>query len=295
MSSLEKRYRLLVKALYPATHRAAREEEMVATLLDVAQPEQIDPNGREVIGLILGGLRARGLLALRRGWSSIIGDAVRLGTLFLLGSMLANFAIVIAMPDVLWRDRILPILMALAMVAVVRGTSRIALALMALLMFFGWRTLFWSWIMSDVPLIDHLEYNVVALTAVVAGLAWHAIFGGVRRPWSWTAAVIAVAVPCVFLVAPPYDIVQRLTDITGVHIPLSLITLIVPVMLLSALSVLGNDPRPSLAAAMYTVVNVIAIGPYGATTQYLALLAGLMVITIATGTLSIRRLAGSKA
>jgi hypothetical protein len=56
--SLEGRYRRLLVA-YPQSYRERRGEEIIATLMDDAQPGQSHPDRREILDLVLGGLRER--------------------------------------------------------------------------------------------------------------------------------------------------------------------------------------------------------------------------------------------
>jgi len=58
MTDLESRYRRLFAA-YPRTHRAEREDEMVATLLDVAAPGRRRPALREAGSIVLHGVACR--------------------------------------------------------------------------------------------------------------------------------------------------------------------------------------------------------------------------------------------
>jgi hypothetical protein len=58
MTDLESRYRRLFAA-YPPAHRAEREEEMVTTLLDVAEPGQTRPGARAAGSIVLNGLACR--------------------------------------------------------------------------------------------------------------------------------------------------------------------------------------------------------------------------------------------
>ena len=57
-SSLERRYRRLL-ALYPASFRAAREDEMVDVLMQGAQPNQSHPRPGEAVNLATHGLQRR--------------------------------------------------------------------------------------------------------------------------------------------------------------------------------------------------------------------------------------------
>lgn len=58
MSDLEARYRRLFAA-YPAAQRAQREDEMVALLLDLAEPGQSRPSRREALSIVANGLACR--------------------------------------------------------------------------------------------------------------------------------------------------------------------------------------------------------------------------------------------
>jgi hypothetical protein len=57
-SSLERRYRRWL-ALYPKSFRAEREDEMVAVLIQGADPDQTRPRAREAANLATHGLRRR--------------------------------------------------------------------------------------------------------------------------------------------------------------------------------------------------------------------------------------------
>jgi hypothetical protein len=61
-SPLERRYRRWL-ALYPKSFRAEREDEMVAVLIESADPDQNRPHAREAANLATHGLRRRA-----RGW-----------------------------------------------------------------------------------------------------------------------------------------------------------------------------------------------------------------------------------
>jgi hypothetical protein len=58
MTDLESRYRRLFAA-YPPAHRAEREEEMITTLLDVAEPGQTRPTVRAAAAIVANGLACR--------------------------------------------------------------------------------------------------------------------------------------------------------------------------------------------------------------------------------------------
>ncbi|MFC7758403.1 hypothetical protein ACFQY4_10730 [Catellatospora bangladeshensis] len=58
MSPLERRYRLLLRC-YPRSYRDVREDELLATLLDLAPPGRTRPTVGDVADLVEGGLRTR--------------------------------------------------------------------------------------------------------------------------------------------------------------------------------------------------------------------------------------------
>jgi hypothetical protein len=58
-SPLERRYRRWL-SLYPKSFRAEREDEMVAVLIEGADPDQTRPRAREAANLAAHGLRRRG-------------------------------------------------------------------------------------------------------------------------------------------------------------------------------------------------------------------------------------------
>lgn len=78
MTRLERRYRWLLR-LYPASYRAARGDEMLATLLENAPPGRAWPTWREAGPLVLGGLRVRALQDHRLSTPANLRLAVMLG------------------------------------------------------------------------------------------------------------------------------------------------------------------------------------------------------------------------
>ena len=62
MTPLERRCRLLLRA-YPGWYRRVRAEEMLGTLLEATPPGRRWPSFRDTRGLVIGGLRVRGLVA----------------------------------------------------------------------------------------------------------------------------------------------------------------------------------------------------------------------------------------
>ena len=91
MTGLELQYRILLRA-YPPAHRARHEEEIVATLLDVAAPGQRRPRLREATAIVRTGL------ACRLQDSTELGVGLRLAGLVALAATfsLATMAILLA-------------------------------------------------------------------------------------------------------------------------------------------------------------------------------------------------------
>ncbi|XVV10621.1 hypothetical protein ACQP2X_38130 [Actinoplanes sp. CA-131856] len=71
MSTLERRYQLLVRLFYPAAYRHERESEIVSTYLELAPPGRRRPSSRDIADLAAGGarqhLRATDVTELRPG------------------------------------------------------------------------------------------------------------------------------------------------------------------------------------------------------------------------------------
>jgi hypothetical protein len=83
-SVLARRYRRLL-AFYPASHRARREDEMLATLLDAAAPGRRWPRPGEVLDLIRGAARARWWEATGGRGGATLASGLRAGALIWLG------------------------------------------------------------------------------------------------------------------------------------------------------------------------------------------------------------------
>jgi hypothetical protein len=294
MPSLERRYRLLLAA-YPAAYRAAHEEEMVATLLDASEPGQIDPSLRETWGLLVNGLRTRSRLAAESGWRALSADATRLAALLLLASVVANSAF-LATTAVPLRMRAIPVLAFLAMLAAIRGATRVAVAIVAVTGVVGWMFLLPAWMVPGFPVAGYFDYDVAALLGAAMALVGCSLRGGHRQPWPWPVAAVAALLLAPFLLWEPVRLVSGLSNIVGFHLPLSAFLVGVPVLLLSGASLLANDPRPSIAAAIYAIVNLGALGAAAAAfgvaaPTLLVVLLAVILTTLATGTFSGRRLA----
>ncbi|MFC7647709.1 hypothetical protein ACFQX6_49870 [Streptosporangium lutulentum] len=119
---LERRYRRLLRG-YPRDYRSGYGGELIATLLDTAEPGRTVPSARESFALVAAGLRTRVIHATERpAWV----DGVHLGVLALSVAQLAMLVpYATAVP--LWVG-----LSALAVVLIMRGWVRTALPVTAL-------------------------------------------------------------------------------------------------------------------------------------------------------------------
>jgi hypothetical protein len=95
---LRRRYeRLLVT--YPPAYRRAHGEEMLSTLLEAARPDQQLPAPREVVSLLLGGLRTRARQAAKQSPRRLWTDGLQLGVLLI---VLVNLGHALQSPFPLW-------------------------------------------------------------------------------------------------------------------------------------------------------------------------------------------------
>jgi hypothetical protein len=268
-SILERRYRLLLSA-YPDAYRDTHEDEILTTLLDAADPGQVYPTPREAIGLVTGGLRTRARLAAEGGPPALWADGLRLAALLLLGSLLSDriHFLVYSSGDLRF---LLPVLLAVAIVAVVVGTTRICLAAVVLAGLGGWIVVLpgvyggfpgWSIVLHGMDFGlpgwgSIFDYDVLAQLVVAGALFWCLLRGGHRRPWPWWLAVVTIAIPVLYRLLWVGNWGWRLSMAVEFHFPLSAFELLLPMMVLSAISLIGNDPRPSLAGGVYTVVHLV--------------------------------------
>ncbi|MFF5206671.1 hypothetical protein [Streptosporangium sp. NPDC000396] len=119
---LERRYRRLLLS-YPPAYRAGYGGELIATLLDTAEPGRTVPSFRESRALIVAGLRTRVIYMTERpAWI----DGIHLGVLALSVTQLAML-VPYAMTVPLWVG-----LSALAVLLIMRGRVRLALPVVTL-------------------------------------------------------------------------------------------------------------------------------------------------------------------
>jgi len=251
-SALERRYRFLLSA-YPDAYRDTHEEEILATLMDGAAPGQMNPTARKSIGLIVGGLRTRGRLAVEEGWAALWADGLRLAAILLLASLLSDsiralmpmgrFVFMAMSP----RDQVAAVLLAVSIVAVVAGATRVGLTAVVLVLA-GFGAMPYGGPSAS-------SYHRLAALVVAGSLIWYSLRGSKRRPWpTWLgAAVVSIAV---LYGLSADEMPWGLGLVLGHRVPLSIYELVLPVALLSAIALVGNDPRPGIAAAVYALVHL---------------------------------------
>ncbi|MFC4058411.1 hypothetical protein ACFOWE_08900 [Planomonospora corallina] len=116
-STLERRYRWLLRS-YPRGYRSGHGDEIVATLLETAEPGRTLPSPRESLPLVAAGFRARVAHAARGpAWA----DALHLGIMAVSVAQLATLVPYAASVPI-WAG-----LSALAVLLVMRGRVRLAL------------------------------------------------------------------------------------------------------------------------------------------------------------------------
>jgi hypothetical protein len=268
MGSLERRYRRLLFT-YPQEYRREHEDEITSTLLEASGPGTRWPSVRETAGLIVGGLRIRGLLATRRGGWAVSADGIRLAVVILLGLRLSVYTglrflprpMLPPMPETQW---IAALLTSLALVAVVRGATRSAVALIVI-----------GGVASELPVGLFLRGQtgatpfsdagaLLALSAVLVVLQHR--LDATRRPWSWWLAALVIGAPMLnaqahwlFVAYLGYRVDAPYAPYVGWALSLldELIAVAVPCALM-VLALIGRDPRPSIAVAVTTAVSLIA-------------------------------------
>jgi len=111
--------------------------------------------------------------------------------------------------------------------------------------------------MSGVPwwwwYVNVTDYDILAVLVVVAVLLGYSSRGGLRRPSPWVLGIVVVSM------AAAYGLLSRtswLSEIIGFRVPLSTYELVLPVLLLSTVALVGNDPRPGIVAATYALVHL---------------------------------------
>jgi hypothetical protein len=271
MSTLESMYRRLLLT-YPREYRREHEEEILATLVEAAEPGRHRPSLRETRGLLAGGLRTRAMLAAREGGRALWADGLRLGVLLLLAMRIGSFTSWIlssthsstlgsfdsSLPVSLstW---IAPVVLTLALVAVLRGGARSSLVLVLLgglasTSFSVVPDKLFDFVSPTAPLVSS---STVLMTLAAALLVAQWSTQRARRPWPLWIAPALTAGPALcgwamMLLTPPSSAVPYSTIEAALG-------LLVPCALLVAVALIARDPRPSFAAAVYATASLIPI------------------------------------
>lgn len=247
MPPLEELYRRLLIA-YPAGYREQHEAEILTTLIDAAEEGRRLPSPREAAGLLVGGLRTRGVIAGRQGWRTLWADALRVAAVLLLASRLADTQ-VLYLDAVGPRVRLVPVLLALGMVAAVRGAGRLSRGLLVLGGVVA--SVYWTQpvggtmltpqrLAADISEYVTPLYRAPAVAPVVLAMGlilWQVFLRAARRPWSWWLAVALVA----------YALVLQLSEREGIWSGLEGLGHVVAAVSLPRLALPGVPPGRPLA------------------------------------------------
>jgi hypothetical protein len=266
MSPLEREYRGLL-ITYPRQYRREYEAEMVATLLDGASKGQSHPSAREAVALLVGGLRIRAQAVARLGPGTVWADGMRIGALLLLCSLVGmtlsdatrgsfiysgpNCARIGVQCPLQPGYLLLPFWLAVAAIAVVRGSTHAALAIVLTAVTFNR----WYFFISAHPPVRMIlatgwvRYLLLSLGVVALVLACYPAIRRARCPWSWWLAPIVVAYAVLY---------AHLQSSWGGSGPLWLVQMAAPAVVLSAISLLANDARMSIGAAAYVGVHLLS-------------------------------------
>jgi hypothetical protein len=274
MPSLESTYRRLLFT-YPGEYRREHEEEILATLVEAAEPGRRRPSLREARDLLAGGLRTRGMLATREGGRALWADGLRLGVLLLLAMRIGDFTWWILgstggppplplgstggflplSPPLSLSTWVATAVLTLALVAVLRGGARSSLVLVLL---GGVASTSLSQPHTLLDLISPtapLESSSTVLMALAAALLvaqWST--QRARRPWPLWIAPALVAGPALCRWA-----IGALTSSPAVpYLTIEpALGLLLPCALLVAVALIARDPRPSIAAAVYAAASLV--------------------------------------
>ncbi|MET7803911.1 hypothetical protein [Micromonospora chersina] len=300
MTELERRYRWLLRA-YPRAYRQYRADEMLETLLATADDTR-RPSLREAAALVVGGLRARTGVD-RLGSRSALGhSALRLSALSLLVYGLTLWAggpisFLVTMlsegpynPGRSWFI-VIPALLTIALFAAAWGSYRLAFAATMLTVVAQHRSAnggnYSGWFLS----VYDLQYAMVPepWPALLASLALLLLLRAprtpVNRPWTWPAlgALAAVALapsPINDWSDAPLMSLCAFAALAVITAPVDARMPIVASVLLLA---------PALAQATYLLCSEQAGWPLETPVTAILILAAVMVITLAAGTIAGRR------
>ncbi|GIH18399.1 hypothetical protein [Rugosimonospora africana] len=195
---LEGRYRRLLRS-YPRAYRQERADEIVSTLMELAEPGQRHPTVREAAALVLGGLRARAGAHRRHTPGAVWAGALHLGVLFLLvdagASALAQaIKVVVSLggyprPPTLmqWAYLATAVLIGVTVAAAASGRRHLALALTVLAIV----AQHWApdnTTMNDVPLISGVLWPLPLAAVGTAALLRRQV-PAARHAMRWLIAI----------------------------------------------------------------------------------------------------------
>ncbi|HEX4215072.1 MAG TPA: hypothetical protein VIA06_17265 [Candidatus Dormibacteraeota bacterium] len=282
---------------YPAEYRRAREAEMLATLLDASVPGQTLPSPRETAGLILGGLRTRARLGASSGPSAVWAEALRLGAALVVTSYMVGTVILSVFPGSGYlRGRLLPLVLAATVVALLRRPRRLGLALVAVDLFFAWPLQAYDVLHGTVGLaVSWFAIGPLPLGLAAAVFAWYPGARPASRPWPVWIIALVVLLPAGLEFSTYNGAYLGMEAFLHLHVPVSLFVLVLPAIALAGLSLLMRNPAPALAASIYLASFLGGMTYLLAFTSYydpvMGLAAGLVVGCVAAAGLSRRALA----
>ncbi|MFC4018306.1 hypothetical protein ACFOW4_10130 [Micromonospora sp. GCM10011542] len=300
MTELERRYRWLLRA-YPRPYRQYRADEMLETLLATADNER-RPNPREAVALVVGGLRTRTGVD-RLGSRSALGySALRLSALSLLvyGLTLRGDGPISYLLTMLsegpykpgtWWFIVIPALLTIALFAAAWGSYRLALAATIVTVAVqhgstnGWDLSYWFSSVYDLQDAMVPQFWPALLASPALLLLLRAPRTPVTRPWTWPVlgAVAAVALapsPINGWSEAPLMSLCAFAALAVITAPIDARMPIVASALLLA---------PALAQATYLLGSKQAGWEVEVSITAILVLAAVMVITLAAGTIAGRR------
>ncbi|GAB3341912.1 hypothetical protein RMN56_14785 [Micromonospora halotolerans] len=298
MTELERRYRWLLRA-YPRAYRQYRADEMLETLLATADNTR-RPSLREAAALVVGGLRARTGVD-RLGSRSALGhSALRLSALSLLVYGLTLWAggpisFLVTVPSEgpynlgTWWFIIIPALLVIALFAAAWGSYRLAFG--AAISTVVAQHLSANWWTESLWSIDGLQGAISPRfwPALLASLALLPLLRAARtpvgKPWAWP---VLAALAVVALTPSPINgwsdaPLMSLYAFAALAVITAPIDARMPIVASALLLV------PALQNATYELYFRQAGWELGTTGTTILVLAAVMVITLAAGTVTGRR------
>jgi hypothetical protein len=260
MSTLERRCWLLLTA-YPAEYRRERGEEILGTLLETTPQGRGWPLARDVVALIIGGLRARAAANRRLSTAADIRLGVLLGIAMQLSAFAASRLPLFVTSSAVfgtaretaasgWRELIAGLLTAAAVMCAWHGRRRLLVACAPV------AAVAVIWLLIHQPAYDsggYIDWTLLAGEAGVLLLCLAALMLLVRqterpsRSWLWLIGLIVATGILPGLVPGHLRVLWWPSPV----LPLAI--LIVPIVWIAI------DARPALALATYLALEVVTI------------------------------------